>query len=65
LTARVSEPRESDLTRVPSHPFDVLLNPTEVYGIKVYSGVATAPVEYASKGAECGVILVWTKRSGR
>jgi hypothetical protein len=63
--ARVSEPRESDFTRVQAHPFDVLVSPAEIHGIEVYAGVATAPVEFASKGAECGVILVWTKRGGR
>lgn len=57
---RIAEP-----TGPQTHPFDTLLSPSDAYGIEVYAGPASAPPEYASKGAECGVILVWTKRGGR
>lgn len=43
------------------HPFDQILNPQDIRGIEVYNGPASIPPAYASKGSECGAILVWTK----
>jgi hypothetical protein len=47
---------------MPVNVLDQLTTPGEIQGIEMYSSVASAPPQYASKGAECGVILVWTKR---
>ena len=40
---------------------DEWVRPQEVEGIEVYAGFATAPVEYAGRGADCAVILIWTR----
>lgn len=34
--------------------------PNEIGGIEVYSGPATVPLQYKSKQAGCGLILIWT-----
>lgn len=41
-----------------------LPTPNEIAGIEVYTGPATAPVQYASRGTQCGIALVWTKHGG-
>ncbi len=43
-------------------PLD-LIEANEVYGLEVYQGPSTVPMQYASYGrdANCGVILVWTR----
>lgn len=46
-------PTPTDLT--------ALVVPSEVMGIEVYPGPATAPMQYKSAGSGCGVILIWTK----
>ena len=38
------------------------VNPTELYGIEVYSGPGTAPAQYMGGGNSCGVVLLWTRR---
>jgi hypothetical protein len=38
-----------------------LVEPSAVMGIEVYPGPATAPPQYKSAKAGCGVILIWTK----
>jgi len=46
------------------HPADIaqLPTPDEIYGIEVYAGPATIPLEYRRvDGSNCGIILVWTK----
>ena len=40
---------------------DEWVRPQEVEGIEVYAGYATAPVEYAVRGDDCAVILIWTR----
>ena len=35
--------------------------PRDLAGIEIYSGPATIPVPYKRSGAECGVILFWSK----
>lgn len=38
----------------------------DVYGVEVYRGASTTPVQFATGGAtQCGVIAVWTRRRGR
>ena len=46
------------------HPIDQLTSPGDLMGIEIYRGVASVPPQYASKGSECGVIVVWTRRGG-
>ena len=38
--------------------------PKEIHGIEVYPGSATIPAEYASmrRDANCGLIMIWTRR---
>lgn len=40
---------------------DLLPSPRELAGIEVYAGNATMPIQYATMGSSCGIILVWTK----
>lgn len=35
--------------------------PSEIYGVEVYTGPATIPLQYKRANAGCGVILIWTK----
>lgn len=39
---------------------DQFVQPSQVAGIEVYTGIAGAPMQYQSNG--CGAILIWTKR---
>lgn len=39
---------------------DSYIQPTQIMGIEVYTGLGEAPVNYESNA--CGVILIWTKR---
>lgn len=44
--------------------FDLnLIDPREVYGMEVYAGPSTIPVQYQSMGRDgyCGLILLWTR----
>jgi hypothetical protein len=52
------------LDRVPlPQPFnlDLLPAPKDLFGIEVYAGASTIPLEYAGVNRGCGVILVWTR----
>jgi hypothetical protein len=44
---------------------DDLVNPMSVEGIEIYRGLSTVPPEFLNPDAKCGVIAVWTVRSGR
>jgi len=50
-----------DVLLPPSTDLATLIEPSAVMGIEVYSGPATAPLQYKSAKAGCGVILIWTK----
>jgi protocatechuate 3,4-dioxygenase beta subunit len=41
---------------------DLLVRPTDVAGVEVYSQPGTAPPQYGGVRSACGVVLVWTKR---
>jgi len=60
-------PMQVYLDRVPlATPFnlDLLPQPKDLYGIEVYAGASTIPVEYSGMDRGCGVILVWTRDGG-
>jgi hypothetical protein len=40
------------------------INPKDVYGIEVYPGPATMPVEFSGlrKDAMCGLVMIWSRR---
>ncbi len=42
-------------------PMDLLPAPKMVSGIEVYSGPATAPMQFGGNDRRCGMVLVWTK----
>lgn len=37
---------------------------SELAGIEIYSGMAGVPVEFRREGADCGALILWTKRGG-
>lgn len=41
---------------------DQLASPQDIAGIEVYKSAINAPPQFATIGAECGVIVIWTKR---
>jgi len=49
----------------PEAGLSIPIDPTEVLGIEIHPGPATAPVQYRAFGQNCGVILIWTKRGQR
>lgn len=44
---------------------DSFLNTTAIAGIEIYASTAGLPPQYQGGGAGCGVILVWTRVTGR
>lgn len=45
---------------MPAFEFDDI-SPQDLMAVEVYSGVASAPVEFSNRNNGCGVIAVWTK----
>lgn len=41
---------------------DDVVSPDDVEGIEVYRGLATVPAQFLSPEADCGVIVIWTRR---
>lgn len=41
---------------------DDVVSPGDVFGIEVYRGLATVPAEFLSPQADCGVVVIWTRR---
>lgn len=41
---------------------DDVVSPGDVEGIEVYKGLATVPAEFLSPRADCGVVVIWTRR---
>lgn len=41
---------------------DDVVTPEEVEGIEVYRGLSTVPAQFLSPRADCGVIVIWTRR---
>ena len=44
---------------------DSFLNTTAIAGVEIYASTAGLPPQYQGRGAGCGVILVWTRVTGR
>ena len=44
---------------------DDSVTPLSVEGIEVYRGLASVPAEFLNPDAQCGVIVIWTRRGGR
>lgn len=42
---------------------DDAVAPGDVAGIEVYRGLSTVPPEFLSPKADCGVVVIWTRRS--
>lgn len=60
VQARRGTPFESKPDREPVYLSD-LVNPEDIEGIEVYTSPAELPAQYGGTGAECGVLLVWTR----
>ncbi|MEO8620730.1 MAG: TonB-dependent receptor, partial [bacterium] len=47
----------------PSHDLRQLPSPSEIYGVEVFAGAATIPLQYTGtgNGKMCGLIAVWTR----
>jgi hypothetical protein len=49
----------------PTEPFDVNSIPvSQVEAVEIYASAAQTPGRYNSLNAKCGVLLIWTRRSG-
>ena len=44
---------------------DDLVSPLDVEAIEVFRGLGSIPPEFLTREARCGVIAIWTRRSGR
>ena len=44
---------------------DDLASPLDVEVIEVFQGLSSIPAEFLTNEARCGVIAIWTRRSGR
>lgn len=49
----------SDVFRI-----DDIVSPGSVEGIEIYRGLSSAPPEFLTGDAQCGVIAIWTRRGG-
>ena len=51
-------------SREPTQPFDLnTIAPENVEAIEYYAGAAQTPVKYSRMGSNCGVLVIWTRRS--
>ena len=51
-------------TAGPGFTVDDAVSPGSVLGVEVYNGLATVPAEFLTPRAPCGVVVIWTRRSG-
>lgn len=43
---------------------DDFVSPGSIYGIEVYRGLSGVPAEFLNTDADCGVVVIWTRRGG-
>ncbi len=43
---------------------DDLVSPLDVEVIEIFKGLSSIPPEFLTREARCGVIAIWTRRSG-
>lgn len=46
---------------VDDYAIDDVVQPQDVEGIEVYSGLSTVPPEFLNRWAQCGVVAIWTR----
>ncbi|HUG40648.1 MAG TPA: carboxypeptidase regulatory-like domain-containing protein [Longimicrobiales bacterium] len=51
-------------TAGPGFTVDDAVSSGSVLGIEVYRGLSTVPAEFLTPRARCGVVVIWTRRSG-
>jgi hypothetical protein len=50
--------------RAPTEPFDIsTIAPESVEAVEFYPGAAQTPSKYARRGSDCGVLVIWSRRS--
>jgi hypothetical protein len=51
-------------TTEPTEPFDISsIAPEQVEAVEFYSGPAQTPLKYSRMGSNCGVLVIWRRRS--
>ena len=48
----------------PGFTVDDAVSSGSLLGIEVYRGLSTVPAEFMTPRARCGVVVLWTRRSG-
>jgi hypothetical protein len=62
LRVREGGPQEGDIRKATFTLLNDLIQPEEVTGIEVYTGLGGLPAVFRGTGASCGVVAIWTKR---
>jgi hypothetical protein len=62
LRVRAGGPQEGDLRKATFTLLNDLIQPEDVAGIEVYTGLGGLPAVFRGTGASCGVVAIWTKR---
>jgi hypothetical protein len=40
---------------------DRIVQPSEIQGMEIYTGITRVPLQYSTPGSRCGVIVLWTR----
>ena len=51
-------------TAGPGFTVDDAVSPGSILAVEVYPGLATIPAEFLTPRSRCGVVVIWTRRSG-